>query len=238
MRTAKKQLVGVLAIASLLWAESAFTLVSARATTPDIPLLRLSQLQPWRQAYQCGNFAVTLSQQGRDRYTYEAINDRGATLVIRNGTQASGRNYSSLYRFTNNGSDYVLEDFGGGKAALSISQYPNKGTTFNCTTDGTAGNPNPGNPSPPTPQPVAWSHTYQCGEYRVTLRDLGRNKYSYQTQDLYLDNGDRTNTGRSWVYAFYNNDYTYRLEDAWGGGVATLNVARYGQTMLTRGCRK
>lgn len=66
MSNAKKQLVGSLAIASLLCAEVLLVPIAARATTPKIPI-RLSQLQPWRQTYDCGNFAITLSQQGTDR---------------------------------------------------------------------------------------------------------------------------------------------------------------------------
>lgn len=135
MSNAKKQLVGSLEIASLLCAEVLLVPIAARATTPKIPI-RLSQLQQWRQTYDCGNFAITLSQQGTDRYTYEAVDAKGQKLTISNGTHHSGRNYSSIYSFSNDGSEYVLEDFGGGKAALSIGSYPDTGVTYDCTTNG------------------------------------------------------------------------------------------------------
>lgn len=126
-------------LASLLGAEAILLLTPAyAATSPEVPI-RISQLQPWSQTYACGETAITLSQEGGvDRYTYKAINAKGQTLTITDGTQSSGRNYSSIYSFNgSDGSGYVLEDFGGGKAALSIGNYPDKGVTYDCTTDGT-----------------------------------------------------------------------------------------------------
>ncbi len=110
---------------------------SAHATTPVTNPIIISQAPPWQQTYACGNFSITLSEQGRDRYTYKATNARGRTLTIRNGSHHGGRNYSSIYTFnSNDGSQYILEDYGGGKAALSIGSYPNAGMTYDCTTDG------------------------------------------------------------------------------------------------------
>lgn len=78
----------------------------------------------------CGNFAITLSEQGRNRYAYQSTNAKGQTLKIGNGTHHAGRNYSSIFTFSgNDGSQYVLEDYGGGKADLSIGSYPDKGRT-------------------------------------------------------------------------------------------------------------
>ena len=139
-----RPLISSLAIATLLCAEAIFTL-SVRAATlgttpnvaPDADPIRLSQLQPWRQTYDCGEFAITLSEQARDRYTYEAANASGQTLTLTNGSHHSGRNYSSIYTFnSDDGTQYVLEDFGGGKAALSTANYPDPGVTYDCTTDG------------------------------------------------------------------------------------------------------
>ncbi|UBF28995.1 hypothetical protein K9N68_14830 [Kovacikia minuta CCNUW1] len=132
----QKRLLGTISIAICLGAET-MALPMVHAATPPKTSVLLSQAPPWRQTYACGNFAITLSEQGRDRYTYQATNPKGQTLTLKNGTHHGGRNYSSIYTF--NGSDgvqYVLEDYGVGKAALSIGSYPDPGKTYDCTTDG------------------------------------------------------------------------------------------------------
>ncbi|MBW4662256.1 MAG: hypothetical protein KME15_26685 [Drouetiella hepatica Uher 2000/2452] len=135
MNNTKRQLMGSVAIASLLCAEITLP-IAAHAATPEASI-RLSQLQPWRQAYECGDFAIELGEEGRDRYSYEAVNARGQKLSLSDGTHHGGRNYSSIYTFNgNDGTQYVLEDFGGGKAALSIGNYPDASVTYDCTTDG------------------------------------------------------------------------------------------------------
>lgn len=132
-----KKIVSAILISSLLPLGSMLATGIARATTPLKTPILLSQAPPWRQTYVCGDFAITLSEQGRDRYAYQATNAKGQTLTIGNGTHHAGRNYSSIFTFSgNDGSQYVLEDYGGGKADLSIGSYPDKGRTYNCTTDG------------------------------------------------------------------------------------------------------
>lgn len=135
----KKQFLSLNTLASLLGAEAMLLLTSAHAVTPPEVPIRIGQLQPWSQTYSCGKFAITLSQEGEgDRYTYKAVNAKGQTLTITDGTQSGGRNYSSIYTFNrSDGTEFVLEDYGGGKAALSIGNYPDQGVTYDCTTDGT-----------------------------------------------------------------------------------------------------
>lgn len=139
MNHAKTQFLGSIATASLLGVEAVLLPIAAHATTPLETPIRISQLQPWSQTYACGEFAITLSQEGTaDRYTYEAVNASGQALTIPDGTQTGGRNYSSIYTFNgSDGSEYVLEDYGGGTAALSIGNYPDSAVTYDCTTDGT-----------------------------------------------------------------------------------------------------
>lgn len=136
MSSVREQFASSVSIASLLGIGFLLAPIAALAITPTTNSVLLSQAPRWRQTYVCGNFPITLSEQGRDRYTYEATNARGQTLTIRNGTHHAGRNYSSIYSFNKDNSTYVLEDFGGGKAALSIGSYPNSSMTYNCTTDG------------------------------------------------------------------------------------------------------
>jgi membrane-bound inhibitor of C-type lysozyme len=136
-RHTQKQLIGAIAFSVLLGAEASLGSIVAHAATPLTTPILLSQAPPWRQTYVCGNFAITLSEQGRDRYSYQATNAKGQTLTVKNGTHHAGRNYSSIYTFSGgDGTQYVLEDYGGGKADLSIGNYPNSGMTYNCTTDG------------------------------------------------------------------------------------------------------
>lgn len=131
-----KQRLGSIAITTVLGAEAILLPLAARANAQPI---QISQAPPWRQTYACGEFAITLSQEGTgDRYTYEAVNASGENLTISDGTMSSGRNYSSIYTFNgSDGSEYVLEDYGGGKADLSIGNYPDSSMTYSCTTDGT-----------------------------------------------------------------------------------------------------
>ncbi len=110
----------------------------------------------------------------------------------------------------------------------------------------------------PTP---GWSKTYQCGEYRVTLRQYG-SFYSFEYQGgwnqgllAYVAEGDRSNTGKAWEYRFYLPGYygasnIYTLTDAWGTkvgdtGSATFQVESYAsrdarspQWQLRRSCSK
>jgi hypothetical protein len=239
----KKRLVRSIALASLfptgviagiLCTEAWLAPGAAHAATPPA-LPRLSQLRSWQKSYDCGSSLVTLRQQGNsDRYTYESTNARGQTLVIRNGI-GSGRGSASVYSFVNrDGTKFVVEDFRNGRATLTTSNYPSvDAATFDCTVVR-----NDGGSSGSNPPPALWSHTYQCGEYGVTLREEERNLYSYRTRDLYLRNGEKQNTGRSWLYSFFNSDYAYRVEDFWGGGSAKLTVTHYGRTILVRNCSK
>ncbi len=107
-----------------------------------------------------------------------------------------------------------------------------------------------------------WSKTYQCGEYRVTLRQYG-SSYSFEyrggwNQDFLLAHvaeGDRSNTGADWAYRFYLPHYNrtsriYTLTDAWGTqvgdtGFATFRVESYAsrnarspQWQIQRSCSK
>lgn len=110
----------------------------ARAVLPSENSVYLSQAPTrFQQTYDCGESAITIREVGSDRYIYQAINPRGQTLTLTNGTSHAGRNFSSIYAFhREDGTEFVLEDFGGGSAALSIANYPDSSMNYDCTTDG------------------------------------------------------------------------------------------------------
>lgn len=116
---------------SLIGAAMLIGFYSARATTSQA---QQSQLGPSRVSYNCDTGAsFTLTRQGNsDRYTYDAVNTRGQTLRIQNGTSyTDGSN--RVYTFTTGDSRFLVETQGNSKATLSTSQGGGNYTTFNCT---------------------------------------------------------------------------------------------------------
>jgi hypothetical protein len=96
-------------------------------------------------------------------------------------------------------------------------------------------------------QPTRWSHTYACGETAITLAESASQDYTYATRsprgNLTLVNGNRVNSGFSWIYEFTYNDAVYVVEDAWEssrfpGGFAELRIFRNGQVELRQTCQK
>ncbi|NJL55526.1 hypothetical protein HC928_10265 [bacterium] len=78
-----------------------------------------------------GEFAVNI-EENASGYSYQAINARGNELVIDGGTAHTGRNYSIIYVFYYEGTEYVLEDYGTGRAELSIGSYPQQKMNYTC----------------------------------------------------------------------------------------------------------
>lgn len=133
----KVSLAGSVVVNSLICGGVGFVPLAVIASPSSENPTLLSQAQRYQETFACGDSAVTISESASNRYTYKATNARGRTLTIRNGTTHSGRNYSSIFVFHNtDGTEYVLEDFGGGKAALSVGSYPDSSSNTECTTDG------------------------------------------------------------------------------------------------------
>ncbi|MBW4582380.1 MAG: hypothetical protein KME42_22660 [Tildeniella nuda ZEHNDER 1965/U140] len=135
MHNAKKQFVGSMAIASLLCAEALLANTFAHAATP----VRVSQglrSDPtnWSRSYDCGQAQVTVTEQSGDgnRYVYEAVNQRGNTINIKHGTYHRGAKRASVYTFHKNGSNFVVEDLGRGKATLTTSGGGNSPAVYDC----------------------------------------------------------------------------------------------------------
>lgn len=95
-----------------------------------------NQVRPIKASFDCDTAgAVTVTQEGdrnSDRYTYEAVNNRGETLRIPNGNSYTD-NSSRVYTFTTGDTRFLIEDQGNGKATLSTSQGGGNYTNFNCT---------------------------------------------------------------------------------------------------------
>lgn len=94
---------------------------------------------------------------------------------------------------------------------------------------------------------IGWSHTYQCGNYTITLRQYALDQFSYSARspqgNIDLSDGYRFNGNASWIYQFRNANTTYQLEDAWNspqhpGGFATLSVYQNEERILVQSCRK
>ncbi|GAB4354323.1 MAG: hypothetical protein Fur0042_23280 [Cyanophyceae cyanobacterium] len=73
--------------------------------------------------------------------------------------------------------------------------------------------------------PDRWSHSYRCGDRRVTLREAGDGGLFYEARRepdgallLHWSQGTRRNSGTSWIYEFRDQAVTHRLEDVWGRG--------------------
>ena len=133
----KVNLAGLVVVTSLVCGGLGLAPLAVAATPSFESSTLLSQARRFQETFICGDAAVTISESAANRYTYQAVNARGQTLVIRNGTTHSGRNFSSIFVFDDNdGTEYVLEDFGGGIAALSVGSYPGSSNNMDCTTDG------------------------------------------------------------------------------------------------------
>jgi len=76
-----------------------------------------------------------------------------------------------------------------------------------------------------------------CSPYDIMIRFTGyNNAFSYQTQGLYLDNGESyENDEGDIVYDFFNGDFKYRVVKR-DDGSATLFVFKYGETLLQKSC--
>lgn len=95
-----------------------------------------------------------------------------------------------------------------------------------------------------------WLQTYQCGAFEVTVQRYGsgNNDFSYDSRSrdlgsIFIKNGSRRNTGRSWVYAFLNGVTIYEIEDIWGNppanyGSANLTVTQGNSQILYLECEK
>lgn len=138
MNSVKKQLIsGSMAIASLLCAESLLANTFANAVTPLKTPVFLSQglrsdPTPWSRSYDCGQAQVTLTEQGKGRYVYEAVNMKGNTITIKNGIRREDDNNSSIYSFHKNDADFVVEDRGNGTAVLTTANPPDSNATYDC----------------------------------------------------------------------------------------------------------
>lgn len=121
MNHVKIQLVGSIAIASLLCVE-ALLATSVHAATPPQAPVRLSQNRPGEAAnftkvFSCRQFRVTLvGNMDSGRFTY-----RTSGLTMNNGTyEPSGA--GSLFTFRNGNYRYTLEDRGDGSGELESFQ--------------------------------------------------------------------------------------------------------------------
>jgi hypothetical protein len=106
-------------------------LYSIRATTSQA---QQSQTEPARTSYDCDTgSSITITRQAdQNRYTYDAVNTRGETLRIQNGTSYTDGS-TRVYTFTTGNNRFLVEDKGNGKATLSTSQSGSNYTTFSCT---------------------------------------------------------------------------------------------------------
>ena len=67
---------------------------------------------------------------------------------------------------------------------------------------------------------AAWFTEYRCDYYKLTLREVGQDKYRYEASSplgsILLSNGKRSAGNKSWIYSFNNGDTVYQVEDIWG----------------------
>lgn len=112
----KKQLAGLLAIATVFGTQAAFA--AAHATpSPTIPM-RLSQNRPgqaadFTQTFRCGQFRITLTgNMDSGRYTY-----RTSGLTLTRGTYDPSAN---IFSFRNSNYTYTLEDRRDGSGELEV----------------------------------------------------------------------------------------------------------------------
>ncbi|MBD1911852.1 MULTISPECIES: SH3 domain-containing protein [unclassified Leptolyngbya] len=104
---------------------------TAPATTPTPAPGR------WAHTYVCGAYTVTLTETGRDQYSYSSRSSEG-NLNLSNG-QRIGSGYSWNYEFVNANTVYVLEDAWdsssapGGFAELRVFQNGNPVLRQNCS---------------------------------------------------------------------------------------------------------
>ncbi|MGB3139010.1 MAG: hypothetical protein WBG38_07135 [Nodosilinea sp.] len=91
----------------------------------------LSLHQRVDKSFDCGVSTVYI-EENASGYSYQAINARGDELVIDGGTAHTGRNYSIIYVFFNEGTEFILEDYGNGRADLSIGSYPQEKMNYSC----------------------------------------------------------------------------------------------------------
>lgn len=137
MNSVKKQLIsGSMAIASLLCTQVLDNTFAVAVTPLKDPVLsqglRSDDSAAWSRSYDCGQGQVTLTEQGRGRYTYEGVNMKGNTLTIKNGTRRKDDNGSSIYTFHKNGADYTVEDRGDNTAVLTTANPPDSNATYDC----------------------------------------------------------------------------------------------------------
>lgn len=116
---------------SLVGAGMVIGFYSIRATTSQA---QQSQVGPSKASYDCDTAgAITVTRQGNsDRYTYNAVNSRGETLRIPNGTSYTDGS-TRVYTFITGDTRFLVEDQGNGRATLSTSQGGGNYTTFSCT---------------------------------------------------------------------------------------------------------
>lgn len=93
----------------------------------------LSLHQRVNKTFTCGGQFVVSVEENASGYSYSAVNVRGDDLVIDGGTAHTGRNYSIIYVFVFEGTEYVLEDYGNRRADLSIGTYPQEKVNYGCT---------------------------------------------------------------------------------------------------------
>ncbi|MBD1842586.1 hypothetical protein H6F89_03985 [Cyanobacteria bacterium FACHB-63] len=124
-------------------------LYSVRATTSQA---QQNQSGSSTVSYDCDTAGViTVTRQGSsDRYTYDAVNNRGETIRISNGTSYTAGT-TRVYTFATGDTRFLIEDQGNGRATLSTSQGGDNYTNFNCTVTSN----NSGSPSSPA-LPALW----------------------------------------------------------------------------------
>ena len=84
------------------------------------------------KTFVCDGGATVEIEENASGYSYRATTMRGDELVIDGGTAHTGRNYSIIYVFYYEGTEFVLEDYGNGTADLTTGSYPDEKTNFRC----------------------------------------------------------------------------------------------------------
>lgn len=104
---------------------------------PANPTFVISKLLAKTTAFDCGNMGaitVTAEANNRDRFTYEAVNTRGQTLMLKNGV-GYGDSSSTIYTFlAKDGAEFIIQEFPTGQATLTTSGKEGANSTnFSCT---------------------------------------------------------------------------------------------------------
>lgn len=122
-----QQLVGSIAFAGLLCAQTLLAPTAARAINSGKTPILLAQEQHVRIAtLQCGGYTITIRTEGSaasDSYSYHTDG-----LFLRNGIRED-----ETYLFYNNDHEYKVETRSGGTGRLTVSHYGERIMTKQCT---------------------------------------------------------------------------------------------------------